>query len=345
MMYRRTARKRPNGKATREWMTAWADLTLAGVPTLDALDLSLDMIPAGSKTQALRLRLIRAKQYMESGQTLITSFRAAFNRLPQPLELALVCAQASGDLGEALQTQLKRWEQQDQDRQTLLKSLAYPVAVLALSIACWVFLSHMTRSTTTPHSTGAQPTDLASWLITCGGLLLVTALIGKHKQSGQATAWWQRFPSAYGATSDFYHVIACELKAGYDLMHCLRHQPVSHSFLPGLKTPSQLAVTRLNRTANELQHKLQAGQPLSTALEQAKAPAFLIRQARLAEHTGNLDHCFEVAAKVYGLRAKQAQRRLEALLAPITLASAAIILTGAYQSTLAPLYQNLGGFQ
>ena len=344
-MLKRNAGRRSNSKTTREWMDSWANLTLAGMPTLDALELSLEMLPGDRSGHALRLNATRAKQFVESGQTLITSFRAAFKHLPQPLELALVCAQASGDLGESLRMQVQRWEQEDEARQRLFKSLSYPVVVLLLSIACGVFLSHMTRFNALPMHTTNQTPDLATMLLLAGGLLLLAALIAKYKHTGQPTAWWQRVPSASVAASNFYHVIACELKAGHDLIHCLRHQPLARAMLPGLNTPARLATMSLNQMAAELRHHLQAGQSFSTALELSKAPIFLIRQAQLAEHTGHLDHCFEVAAKVYSLRAKQAQQRLETLLAPITLACAALILILAYQSTLAPLYQNLGSFQ
>ncbi len=344
-MFTRNSGRQANAKTTREWMDSWANLTLAGMPPLDALDLSLDMLPVNRSGRALESVLTRAKQFIESGQTLTTSFRAAFKHLPQPLELALICAQASGDLGESLKLQVQRWEQEDEARQRLLKSLTYPLVVLTLSIVCWVFLSHMTRFNALPLHTDNQTLDLATILLTTGGLLLAAALIAKYKHSGQPTAWWQRAPSANLATSNFYHVIACELKAGHDLMHCLRHQPLTRTTFAGLNTPAQLATMSLNQMAAKLRHSLQAGLAFSSALELSKAPTFLVRQAHLAEHTGHLDHCFEVAAKVYSLRARQAQQRLETLLAPITLACAALILIVAYQSTLAPLYQNLGSFQ
>ncbi len=344
-MFKLNSSRPIHAKTTREWMDAWSSLTQAGMPTLDALDLSMEMLPKSRSGQALQLKLTRAKQFVESGQTLTTSFRAAFKYLPQPLELALVCAQASGDLGQSLQTQVQRWEQEDEARQRLVKSLTYPVVVLLMSIVCWAFLSHVTRLNVMSKNTTDASTDLGTVLLATGSLLLGAALIAKYRHSGQPTEWWWRVPSASSATSSFYHVIACELKAGYDLIHCLRHQPLARAMFPGLSTPSRLAMMSLNNMTTQLRHHLQAGLAFSTALEHSNAPGFLIRQGHLAEHTGHLDHCFEVAAKVYSLRAKQTQQRLEALLAPITLACAALILIVAYQTTLAPLYQNMGSIQ
>jgi type II secretory pathway component PulF len=70
----------------------------------------------------------------------------------------------------------------------------------------------------------------------------------------------------------------------------------------------------------------------------------LIAQAKIAEHTGRLDTCFFLASKVFEIQAKKRQDQLQAWLGPLTLLTAAGILVYAYQSTLAPLYANLGAF-
>jgi len=327
----------------QNWMGQWAELLQSGMPVLDALELSSELQGHCRQGRLLQSKLQRSLKFLQSGQSLQTAFRAAFGLLPQALEVALLCAQASGDLAQALQAQLQRWKTSSAAHQMLGKSLMYPALVLLLAIACWIFL-HQVSS---PHIQAGknkvtQSTDPAEILMLAGGLLLLLSvalkLLGRHRSNVvyllPHTAW---------QASDFYHVIACELHAGLDLMHCLRHRTMQVSrWLPWIKA-SRRTITNLNSLSARIQSQLKEGQPLSQAMSQANAPVFLIRQSKLAEQTGNLSQCFFLAAKYYEMQANHAQQRLQSTLPPMALALAAATLAMAYQYTLAPLYSNLTG--
>lgn len=325
------------------WMAQWSELLQSGMPILDALELSLELQGNSRQGQLLKTGLQRTLKFLQSGQTLQTAFRAAFGALPQALEVALLCAQASGDLVHALQTQLKRWKTTSNAHQALGKSLIYPAVVLLLAIACWIFLHQVSGPYIQPDTTDMnQPMNSAEILMIVGALLLLLSS-ASHLLARQKTEVIHWLPHTAWQASDFYHVIACELQAGLDLMHCLRHRAMPINRMRIFTPTTNKALENLNTLSAHIQRHLKEGLPLSQAMSRANAPAFLIRQSQLAEQTGNLPYCFSLAAKVYEMQAINAQQRLQNILPPLALTLAAATLAMAYQFTLAPLYANLTG--
>lgn len=325
------------------WMAQWSELLQSGMPILDALELSLELQGNSRQAHQLKSGLQRTLRFLQAGQSLQTAFRAAFGVLPQALEVALLCAQASGDLAQALQIQLRRWTTTSHAHQALGKSLIYPTVVLLLAIACWIFLHQVSSPYIQPDSTDLnQAMSSAEILMIVGGLLLLMSGAA-HLCAGHKIEVIHWLPHNAWQASDFYHVIACELQAGLDLMHCLRHRamPINHLRIFTLTTNKTLE--RLNTLSAQIQRHLKEGLPLSQAMSRANAPAFLIRQSQLAEQTGNLSYCFCLAAKVYEMQAVNAQQRLQNILPPLALTMAAATLAMAYQFTMAPLYANLTG--
>ena len=327
----------------QNWMGQWSELLQSGMPVLDALELSIELQGHCRQGRLLQTNLQRSLQFLQSGQNLQTAFRAAFGVLPQALEVALLCAQASGDLAQTLHVQLQRWRTTSAAHQTLGKSLIYPAVVLLLAIACWIFLHQVSSPHIQPESQSAgQAADLADLLMFAGGLLLLASgalrLLGRNKTNDV-----HLLPHAAWLASDFFHVIACELQAGLDLMHCLRHRAIPANRWLAWTATNNTTLAGLNSLSAQIQRQLKEGLPLSQAMSRANAPAFLIRQSRLAEQTGNLSQCFSLAAKFYEMQATRAQQRLQSTLPPVALALAAATLAMAYQYTLAPLYSNLTG--
>lgn len=327
----------------QNWMCQWAELIQSGMPVLDALALSTELQQANRQSRELKARLNRTMQFLQQGQSLQTAFRAACGALPLPLEVALLCAQANGDLGTALQEQLQRWKTTSEASNALARSLIYPGVVLILAIACWIFLDQVTS----PHNAVNKPTKSSSYLpailMLSGVALLVVAAIGRANKakSGSNEQYWS--PEKAWLASNFYHVIACELQAGIDLMHCLRYRVMPSQSLLGMITQNSRTSLGLNQFVANIQTNLKRGMNLSQAMQNAQAPGFLIRQSQLAEQTGNLAYCFFLAAKVYEMQAIEAQRKLQSIVPPAALAIAALTLAMAYQFTLAPLYNNLTG--
>lgn len=328
----------------RAWLSQWAELLQSGMPALDALSLSCELQSTQSQGKLLCLGLSRTFRFIQEGQNLQTAFRASFGKVPTHLEIALVCAQASGDLGAALQTQLDRWKTTSEAQQTLGKSLVYPMLVLTLACACWLLLHHVSA----PHSiqktgTPANSQNWADALLLIGLVLLPTAGYARYRQTKSQTGMRPLLPNSLWLSSSFYHVIACELHAGLDLMHCLRHRILPTATWWGGSRFAGKTLNELNSLTQGIQHQLKLGMSLSESMRAAGAPGFLVRQSQLAEQTGNLSYCFFLAAKVYEMQAIESQQRLQSTLPPVALAFAALTLALAYHFTLAPLYANLTG--
>lgn len=329
----------------QSWMGQWAELLQSGMPLLDALLLSIELQPENAQGRLLRQGLKKTLLFLNEGQTLQTAFRAAFGFIPSALDLALLCAQANGDLSTALREQNNRWALTTGSQQRLLKSLIYPGLVLFMAIACWVLLHQVSQ----PHlaSTAIATPHGQAWanhLMITGVLVLLLALILRtRKNSGvKLLSYWA--PQHAWIQSGFFHLIACELQAGLDLMHCLRCRTIPSRKLLGLIDTSSSLVAGLNRMVSQIHQQLKSGKALSQAMQEASAPGFMVRQSQLAEQTGNLAHCFALAAKVYELQALEAQARLQNIIPSVALAVAALLLAMAYQFTLASLYNNLSGF-
>ncbi|WP_138515729.1 type II secretion system F family protein [Limnobacter alexandrii] len=330
----------------RNWLGQWAELLQSGMPALDALALSSELQHAHSQAELLRLGLSRTSRFLQEGQSLQTAFRASFTKIPMHLEIALVCAQASGDLGTALQTQLDRWKITSDGQDALGKSLVYPLLVLTLAVACWVLLHQVSA----PHftQTTASSRNAIKWsdaLLIAGVFLLLFAGYCRMRQHKAKPELQALLPHNAWLSSNFYHVIACELHAGLDLMHCLRHRTLPSTKWLGVLQLSTGTLLSLNSLMHRIQQQLKQGMSLGQSMSVAGAPGFLVRQSQLAEQTGNLAYCFFLAAKVYEMQARETQQRLQSTLPTIALAIAALTLALAYQFTLAPLYDNLTGLQ
>jgi type II secretory pathway component PulF len=345
MKYFTMPRKTIKPESWQNWMGQWSELILSGMPVLDALALGIEL--QGNSRQGLLLRtgLQKACDFLHQGQNLQTAFRASFGPLPVPLETAMLCAQANGDLGNALHDQLLRWKATSLASHALIKSLIYPTVVMLMAIGCWIFLYQVSN----PHLSMSQTpqtnkSDLANWLLGIGGITLLIALWARffHQKSSRPRMRWY-LPNQLWLISNFYHLIACELQAGLDLMHCLRYRNLSHEKSLLITNLNTNTVLNLNQMTALIQQQLKKGLAFSDALQYAKAPDFLIRQSKLAEQTGNLARCFFLASKVYEMQARGIQEKLQNVLPPIALALAALTLVLAYQFTLAPLYNNLTG--
>lgn len=325
------------------WMGQWAELIQSGMPVLDALLLSCELLGSARQSERMRYGLKRTARFLQEGQNLETAFRASFGMLPMPLEVSMLCAQASGDLGCALLEQLNRWKATSDAQQALGKSLLYPLVVMVLAVACWVFLHQVSH----PHHAAHSPTQPSfTWsnsLIGLGFALLLLALFFRARRNRNQTTRRHLLPHTAWLSSSFYHVIACELHAGLDLMHCLRCRTVSNHKWFGVFEPARKTMADLNDLMLRIQQNLRQGMSLSQSMSKAAAPDFLVRQSHLAEQTGNLAYCFFLAAKVYEMKARETQQRLQSVLPPLALALAALTLAMAYQLTLAPLYNNLTG--
>ncbi|HEX4857006.1 MAG TPA: type II secretion system F family protein, partial [Limnobacter sp.] len=219
--------KQINSKTWQNWLGQWAELLQSGMPVLDALLLSSELQAATRQGTLLQHGLRRTWSFLNEGQGFQTAFRASFGQIPIALEVGLLCAQASGDLPAALKEQIQRWKLTTNASSQLAKSLVYPGLVMLAAFACWILLHHISK----PHlPTNASQTggwDATSSLMMGGGLLLLAlSLILKRRNSAGASLFATWLPGCNWASSGYYHLLACELQAGLDLMYCLRHRTI-----------------------------------------------------------------------------------------------------------------------
>lgn len=327
------------------WMEQWTELLEAGMPTLDALALSTSLLGHSHTEQRLRISLRQTHAALEAGKTLSLAFEGATLSPPSSLRLAIDCGESTGLLSKALRQQITQTKHKLQAQHALSKSLAYPCMVLLMALFCLVFLQQFAQSNgLTPASNSSQA--LGDWLLGLGLVFTIALLLlhrnkkANNRQTAQGALGKHTgliLPSGLQHVSGFFFVMACQLEAGIDFMHILKQHRTPK------RKPKKLD-RELLRFKYILAQSLSNGQPLHMAMQSAQAPAFLIAQAKIAEHTGRLDTCFFLASKVFEIQAKKRQDQLQAWLGPLTLLTAAGILVYAYQSTLAPLYANLGAF-
>ncbi|WP_370263833.1 type II secretion system F family protein [Limnobacter sp.] len=323
----------PSTVQWQEWMRHWAELNRVGLSAVDALLLSRELQPQRGRN-TLRQTLGQVQRALESGMDLVQAFRFAVKNLPAPLLTALQCAQASGNLAEALDLQLLRWIKTTEATSQLLRSLFYPALVLVLSLACWGVMAHVAPMQAQTPQAPSQPTliagDWANFLMAGGVLGLLLILLTKKLQPPKALVEQRHLDPRHDLhLASHFHLMACELDAGIDILETLKPRP-------GNATALKLFLAQVSRLLSQ-------GMGLALAMEKSGAPPFMVRQARMVEHTGNMASCFHLAAKVFDLRASRCLRRLQLGMPPAALLISAGILMMAYQRHIAPLYAGLGG--
>lgn len=333
-----------------DWLDDFVKLLEAGLPIVESLNLSIEIGQHQRGFKPLQKRLEGVCRRLEAGQALDQAFLLDMEPWPEPIEIAFRCAPQSGDLAAILRRHLNHWCEYSDAKSQTLKSMIYPSMVLMLVIMAWILLESNTSSfdlsSMQPPPEIPNIWKLEDWLltvgVTLGGLAL---LLNWSKQSHQvpkrnlkpqgwrpATAWYY---------SHFFFEIGSGLEAGLDLLYCLR---LSNCRPRRVGWGQRGVFKELTEFSARMERAVRHGHSLHAAFQECGAPVFLLRQSAVAERTGNLANCFILASKVFELEARKRQTRLNASLAPTTLAVAAGFLVYAFQSTLAPLYSHLGHF-
>lgn len=338
------------GPSTTEWVRwfeDWTELLEAQIPTLEALTLSQDILKHHNGNSQLVANLDLVRNRLSEGDTLVAAFENLHCPVPSEIFLALECGQQTGKVYEACKLHLRNWKKRIDANQALVKSMIYPFIVLLASAFCWWLLDFTTaavKQTIPAHELGGW--SFADYLIISGVCLcLITlpkALTDKKRQafsSPNSINLVGFSPSKAWYIAQFFFSIEQELKAGFDILYCLRHRPLKgyRPFIGQKATHQQLNL--LNARLHEF---IKTGGHFSEAMQAAGAPDFMSRQAKISEQTGDLSSTFLMGTKLFEMEAQKRQHRIQNLLAPITLLLAALTLVAAYQSSVAPLYNNLG---
>lgn len=330
-----------------QWFDQWITLLNAGLPVLDALDLSVTMQANVVRGKPLTRALLQVTRDIKAGANLCEAFEKATPRLPREISLALLCAQNTGDFAGQLRAHCERWQRWMNARKALLNSLCYPVFVLVCALLCCWFLNSQPLSVSAEVKTIQSPES--AWIngLAGAGLLGLLCLLpawfqqarpASHTPLRTAGHW---LPTKALVSANYFFLIASELDAGIDLLHCLRPRASKdHTRLPG----AGRHWNTLNRLSIRLVQGIHRGQGLYLACMQAKAPAVLCQQIDLAQHTGHLAQAFHLTARVCEAQALMQLNRIQALAGPVLLLLSGAALALAYQSNISPLYDQLGHF-
>ncbi|MDX1668027.1 MAG: type II secretion system F family protein, partial [Limnobacter sp.] len=317
---------------------------------LDALTLSLEIAKGHGASKSLIEALEQAIQNLNHGEPLSSLFRNVSTPIPSSISLALECGEQTGQLAPLATRHLQHWQAVSKASKDLQKSLIYPFAVLVASVFCWWLLDVSTASfrQELPQAK-ASPWTLADFLLALGAgtLLIGLPTVIKDRRLLKTRAAEQpslkgMSPSKAWYVAHFFFSIEQELLAGYDLLYCLRHRHlrIQKGFI-GQKHMH----TQLNLLCARLHKAVKEGQGFSEAMQQAQAPGFMVRQAKVSELTGELSNTFAMARRLFEMEAVKRQKKIQNLLAPLTLLVATLTLLVAYQTSVAPIYSNLTVFQ
>lgn len=336
-----------------DWLDDFVKLLEAGLPIMESLSLSIEIGQQQRGFKAIQMRLEGVCRRVEAGQTLDQAFLLDPEAWPEPIEIAFRCAPQGGDLASMLRRHLDHWKNYSEARGQTLKSMIYPCVVLMLVIVAWALMESSTtgfeastQKPTNPDSTSNTGLNLEDWLIAIGASMATLGLLIKRFSSPRQIRKRQLKPQGWrpGTAwyySHFFFEIGSGLDAGMDLLHCLRQ---SNCRPRRVGFGQRRVLSELTEFSARMERAVRHGHNLHAAFQECGAPAFLLRQSAVAERTGNLANCFILASKVFELEARKRQSRLNASLAPSTLAVAAGFLIYAFQSNLAPLYNQLGQF-
>lgn len=339
----------PSNQDWVQWFEDWTELLQANLPAAEAITLSLEIQKGHAGNTQLINSLEMAREKLEKGSNLADAFENIPCPAPTEILLALECSQQTGKTASICLTHLIDWKQRIAARQELIKSMVYPFIVLLASTFCWWLLDFTTASIKQeiPADT-LNVWNISDYLILAGtGLLLIMlpkALKERRKERTNNThplslKGWS--PASAWYTSQFFFAVEQELQAGFDILHCLRHRQLKNyrPFLGQKKLHNQL-----NLLNARLHQQLKDGASFGEAMLNANAPEFMVRQAQISEHTGDLSSTYSMARKLFQMEARKRQNKIQSVLAPITLMLAALTLIVAYQTSVAPIYNHLSVF-
>lgn len=324
------------------WFETWSGLLQAGLPVVEALQMSIDLLPRRGWGPRLQQRLMRVHLRLQSGQTLCDAFVMDAQPWPKPIIQAVFAGQHSGRLAAMTLKYLQHWQKQRAVQSELWRSLMYPLTVVLITaLAVWMLNTQLPTAQqaaeTSADSDWLEGTSLWMGLTSLVGLLIALLNMRRQKGKGQLASVFDSGALTLWSDwhlSHYFFDLANGLQAGMDLMGLLKLNN-ARSLRPAFTGHLSSSTQRLN---SQLERALHDGQSLSRALTSCGAPDFLLRQAAVAEKSGDLAACFELAARVFETQAQQRQNRIKATLGPLVLALSALTLTLSFQVHLAPLY-------
>jgi type IV pilus assembly protein PilC len=297
--------------------------------------------------------LVKIAEAVERGESLEAALKQELGKLPPHIGSLLVAGAQGARLREALLDVVEHDEETQETLRTVYSALAYPVLLLILAYACFVFIElylvhfllEMYREfeLELPATTKviAQISELSWWLIIVppSAVVLGSVLLALLKRS-----WRQRVVATIPLIGNMFHWCGVA-QATRALGHLVRQQQP----LPAaLRISSQgLRDANVAEVWNQLADEVESGRALSAAmLANHRLPASIAPLVHWGERTAQLPDALIIAAEMLEGRAELRAQLVRTIFPPmmfILIAGGSLFVAMALLTPLVSLITNLSG--
>ncbi len=325
-------------------------LLKAGVPLLQALESTLERMPAG----AFRRYLTDVRDRVRAGASLSEGFEAQGDAFPPLYSASLTAGERSGELATVMARYLSFAKKTQMLRTKVVSALIYPavlVAVSLLSISALVFFSlpkfaafYADFNAQLPAFTQAI-IDATTWLRSNAAVTGIAIVVGIV-----AARWWRGTPGGrlvidrtvlrlplLGSVARMYNVaqfsrtLATLLSGGIPL-------------LPSLQTVTGAMTNRVFVNAcKTITDDVRQGKPLWESMDRTGAMTDLaIELCKVGEATGSLDVMLVNVADFYDEQVDENMTRVVSVLSPVIIVFMGFIVLVLLMAMYLPIFSLSG---
>jgi general secretion pathway protein F len=330
-------------------------LISAGLPPGDALRLGA---AAGGAEAAF---LTRAAKAVERGASVSKALARAGVALENPDLALLVAGEASGTLGTAIELLCRRFADRKAARERVVRALAYPIALLAITVAVVVAMTTLVLPSFVSLYAGADtqmPTTTRALLAFGAAVKRYGAALGVasclaamgvrllHRHSPVLRAGFDRLitllPLVGGLVrartrAEFYATVSSLLRAGVDLEAAMQ------------SATATVPNTELRARARAMTRALRRGSPLSTAVarsgfDPARRDTAMLRIGEaIGDYPGTCERIAGLELEDYGRALDTIARVVEPAVLLVMAAAVSAAALAIYQPVLGSAALLMGG--
>ena len=326
--------------------TQMAAVLAAGVPLATALEIMKGQI----NDKEMKKILDDVNDKLQMGRSLSESFAAFRGRFPNMFHNMLEAGEASGDLEGCLNRAGEAFTKQDKLNGKVKGALAYPVALLVMTLALSVFLvayilpqfatvfesSGTDLPATTKFLMSLSDGLIENWRIILAGVLLFIIVL----RVVLSTEAGKMFTGKMKLRMPLIGKLMTVVYAGRYT------RTLSAMSSAGVSLPTALDVTARSMGNYYIQSELfkmieevKMGETMSVLLERMDIfPPMIVHMTRMGEASGTLDELFEKAAEFYEEQSDGATAQLTALLNPIIIGFMGIVVATVILSVIQPMF-------
>ncbi|GGP27792.1 type II secretion system F family protein [Silvimonas amylolytica] len=348
---RASRRKEAGWRARADFCFHLAQLLAAGIPLLEALELLVEALPAGSLTDALPDVLMRIRRG--------ASFSAALQSNPRCFGALMVCGvqagETSGRLVEVLQDLKDSFLWRDDMGRRTRKALYYPAFAGAVMLVATVFLLTSVVPQVREFVTdagGTLPWSTSVLLAVSDGLVRFGIWVALGLSGLAAMVLFtMRYSSVFALQLDrtLLHLPVVGLILRHAaLSQYARHLAMLYDAGVPLLQALDIACQTLSRPGlavafKQVRPRVEAGATLSQAFASLDmVPPLLMAMLRTGEATGRLGETLRQAARYYQREVEDRAQRVQTLIEPILTLVLGGLLAWIMLAVLGPVFDNLG---